>query len=57
MPQRSAMAAGAVLALMARPQPSGPPVVEVPLSLQDRTLSLGRIPLLRLPELVWRPPS
>ena len=51
------MAAGAVLGLMARPQPSGPPVVEVPLSLQDRTLSLGRIPLLRLPELVWRPPS
>ena len=57
LPQRSAMAAGAVLGLMARPQPSGPPVVEVPLSLQDRTLSLGRIPLLRLPELVWRPLS
>lgn len=57
VPPRTAVAAGAVLALMARPQPAGPPVVEVPLSLQNRTLSLGRIPLLRLPELVWRPPA
>ncbi len=55
---RSAAAAGAVLSLLARPQPGGgPPAVEAPLGLQDRTLSLGRIPLLRLPELVWRPPS
>jgi len=55
---RSALAAGAVLALMARPPPEGgPPVVEVPLSLQSRTLALGRIPLLKLPELIWRPPS
>ena len=43
---------------MARPSPDGgPPAVEAPLSLQNRTLALGRIPLLRLPELVWRPPS
>ncbi len=55
---RGAAAAGAVLALMARPAPEdGRPMVEVPLSLQDRTLALGRIPLVRLPELVWRPPS
>ena len=55
---RSAAAAGAVLSLMARrPPEGGAPVVEVPLSLQNRTLALGRIPLLRLPELVWRPPS
>jgi len=55
---RSTVAAGAVLALMARsPVEGGPPVVEVPFSLQNRTLALGRIPLLRLPELVWRPPS
>ncbi len=55
---RTALAAGAVLTLMARPPAGGgTPVVEVPLSLQNRTLSLGRIPLLRLPELVWRPPA
>ncbi len=55
---RSAAAAGAVLSLMARrPAEGGPPVVEVPFSLQNSTLALGRIPLLRLPELVWRPPS
>lgn len=58
VPPRTAVAAGAVLALMARPSADGgPPAVEAPLSLQNRTLSLGRIPLLRLPELVWRPPS
>jgi hypothetical protein len=54
---RAAVAARAVLALMARPTESGPPVVEVPFSLQNRTLSLGRIPLVRFPELVWRAPS
>ncbi len=53
---RAAVAARAVLALMARPAESGPPVVEVPFSLQNRTLSLGRIPLVRFPELAWRPP-
>jgi hypothetical protein len=58
LPPRTAVAAAAVLALMARPSPDGgPPAVEAPLSLQNRTLALGRIPLLRLPELVWRPPS
>lgn len=60
---RSAMAAGAVLGLMARPPAGGgAPVVEVPLTLANRTLSLGggalgRIPLVRVPELVWRPPQ
>ncbi len=60
---RSAMAAGAVLALVARPPAEGgAPVVTVPLTLQNRTLAmalmpLGRIPLVRVPELVWRPPQ
>ena len=58
LPQRTAVTAGAVLGLMARPPPAGgPPVLEVPLTLQNRTLALGRIPLVRVPELVWRPPQ
>lgn len=52
---RAAMAARAVLALMSRPAGgSGPPEVEVPFALENRTLSLGRIPLVRVPELVWQ---
>jgi hypothetical protein len=50
--------AGAVLAPMARsPAEGGAARVEMPFSLQNRTLSLGLIPLVRLPELVWRPPG
>lgn len=50
----AAQAAKAVLALMAHtPAGGGPARVEVPLSLQDRTLAMGRIPLLRLPVLLW----
>ena len=52
---RAAMAAKAVLALLQRPQPDGPPSVSLPLALQDRTLQMGRIPLVRLPEIVWTP--
>jgi len=55
---RGAMVAGAVLAPLARtPEGGGAPVVEMPFTLRDRTLSLGPIPLLRVPELVWRPPA
>jgi hypothetical protein len=50
---RAAMAARAILALLGKPQPGGPPVVDVPLTLQDRVLQVGRIPLIRLPELIW----
>jgi hypothetical protein len=50
---RAATAAKAVLALLQRPQPNGKPAVQLPLTLQDRTLALGRIPLARLPELIW----
>jgi hypothetical protein len=50
---RAATAAKAVLALLQRPQPDGKPAVQLPLTLQDRTLALGRIPLARLPELIW----
>ncbi len=53
---RAAMAAKAILALLGKPQPGGPPVVDVPLTLQDRVLQVGRIPLIRLPELMWPEP-
>ena len=55
---RGAQAAKAVLALMAQPAADGgAPMVEVPFSLQNRTLALGRIPLVRVPELVWPQPQ
>jgi hypothetical protein len=53
MAPRAAMAAKAVLALLQRPQPNGPPSVNLPLILQDRTLQMGRIPLAKLPEITW----
>jgi len=50
----AAMAATAVLTLLARvPPDGGAPEVEVPLTLRDRKLSMGRTPLVRVPELVW----
>jgi hypothetical protein len=48
----AAQAAKAVLGLMAR-QDGERSEVEVPLTLKDRTLSVGHIPLAHLPELVW----
>jgi hypothetical protein len=54
IPPPAAMAAKAVLGLMAHtPQDGGPPEVEVPLTLQNRALSVGRIPLAHLPEFSW----
>lgn len=50
---RPATAAKAVLALLSRPQDSGPPVVDVPFTLKDRTLRIGSIPITRLPEMAW----
>ncbi len=50
---RAATAAKAVLQLLQRPQQNGPPVVQVPLTLQDRTLQMGRIPVIKMPELIW----
>lgn len=50
----AATAAKAVLSLLAQtPDDGGPPDVEVPLTLQYRTLSMRQVPLLRLPELDW----
>jgi hypothetical protein len=51
---RTASAAKVVLSLMAKePEGGGAPQVDVPLTLQDRKLAMGRIPLAILPELVW----
>ncbi|MDR3474412.1 MAG: DUF2125 domain-containing protein [Devosia sp.] len=55
---RSAVtAAKAVLSLLApTPGDGEPPAVDVPLTLQYRTLSMRQVPLLRLPELDWPQP-
>ena len=55
---RGAGAALRVMAgLLARPAPDGgPPVLELPFTLQDRRIGLGRLPLARLPALQWPVP-
>lgn len=54
---RTAETASRMAALLARPGGEGePPQIELPLTLQDRRLSLARLPVLRLPELVWPVP-
>jgi hypothetical protein len=50
---RGATSAMAVLSLLQKPQPNGPPVIELPLTLQDQTLQLGHFRLLRMPDIVW----
>ncbi len=50
----AATAAKAILALMAKAPPGGgAATVDVPLTLQNRALAMGQIPLARVPELVW----
>ncbi len=47
-------AAKAVLSLLAHsPDDGSPPDVDVPLTLQYRTLAMRQVPLLRLPEIAW----
>jgi len=54
----AARAAGAVLGLLAHAPPDGgAPVVDVPLTLRERTLAMGLMPLARVPELVWPGPA
>lgn len=53
---RAAQAAKGVLTILARaPEGGGTPQVELPVTLQNRTLAAGRFPLVRLPEWVWPP--
>ena len=51
----AATAAKAVLTLLARPSTTAgaPPEVDVPLRLEDRTVSVGQIPLFKLPAVTW----
>jgi hypothetical protein len=50
----AAMAATAVLTLLSHaPQDGGTPEVEVPLTLRDSTLLMGKMPLVKVPDLVW----
>ncbi len=52
--RRAAGTARSLVPLLARPPAGGgPPVLEVPLTLERRTLSLGPIPVSRLPALEW----
>jgi hypothetical protein len=52
----AATAAKAMLSLMAEPGDADEPsAVDVPLTLQYRTLSMRQVPLVRLPELDWPP--
>jgi hypothetical protein len=53
VPARQAMMARTVLPLLSRPTAEGGSEVEVPVTLEDRTLTLVRIPVLRLPPLDW----
>ena len=51
--RRAAFAINAALALMQRvPEGGGAPVVELPLTIQDRTVLVGNIPLAKLPLLI-----
>lgn len=50
---RSAATARTVLPMLSRPSPEGVPEIEVPLTLEARTLALARIPVLRFPPLDW----
>ncbi len=55
--QSAAVAAKAVLSLLATvPEDGGPPEVEVPLTLQDRTLAMRQVPLAKMPEIIWPSP-
>jgi hypothetical protein len=52
--RRAAGTARSVLPLLSRPSAeNGQPEIEVPVTLEDRTLALARIPVLRLAPLAW----
>jgi len=54
LPPASAAIARTVLPLLLRPDPAGGPLrLEVPVTLENRTLSAARIPLRRLPPVDW----
>lgn len=55
--RRAAATARAILPLMSRPNAAGQPEVELPLTIQDRTLAVARIPVMRFDALAWPAPD
>lgn len=56
IPRQAAQAGRTIVAFMQRtPAGGGAPVVELPLTLSNRTLSTGRFVLLQLPPIAWPP--
>ncbi|MFT8246925.1 DUF2125 domain-containing protein [Roseomonas sp. BN140053] len=54
IPQRSAALASRVAAALSRPPAEGgPPQLEIPVTLENRGMSVARIPVARLPALAW----
>ncbi len=51
--RRAAGTARIMLPLMSRPTPGGGTEIEVPVTVEDRTLAIARIPVLRFPTLDW----
>lgn len=52
--RRAAATARALVPLLSRPAANGgPPEIEVPVTIEDRTLALARIPVLRFQPLAW----
>ncbi|MGK7868996.1 DUF2125 domain-containing protein [Falsiroseomonas sp. E2-1-a20] len=51
--RRAAGTARIMLPLMARPNAAGATEIEVPVTLEDRTLALARIPVLRVQPWIW----
>jgi hypothetical protein len=41
------------LTAVSRPAPDGGSMVELPVALEQRTLTAARIPIARLPEIAW----
>ncbi|MFQ5970742.1 MAG: DUF2125 domain-containing protein [Alphaproteobacteria bacterium] len=52
-PRAAAFARLALIALARRPEDGGPPEVRLPITIQDRRLSLGPVALLTLPWIRW----
>lgn len=51
--EREASMAKIVLGALARPSASGEPELSLPLTLQDRKLTVGPVPLMDMPDVVW----
>lgn len=55
--RRAAATARAVLPLMSRANAAGEPEVDVPLTIEDRTLAVARVPVMRFDPLDWPAPD